>query len=81
METEVLVALIAVLGTLVGSGITAISGLTLIRHRLTNVEKKLDEHNGYAKMYAEAHEDIAIIKVDLQYVKETIHEMKERSAS
>ena len=78
METEVIVALIAVFGTLVGSGITAISGLALIRHRLTSVEKKLDEHNGYAQMYASAHEDIAIIKVDLQYLKEKVNDISER---
>ena len=79
METEVLVALISVLGTLCGSAVAAISGLALIRHRLANVEKKLDEHNGYAKMYAEAHEDIAIMRVDIQYLKESMTELKERS--
>lgn len=78
MDTEVIVALIAVLGTLVGSVVTAISGLTLIRHRLNSVEKKLDEHNGYSRMFAEAHEDIAIIKVDIQYLKERINDFSER---
>ena len=74
MDAQIAVALIAVLGTLIGSGITAVSGLTLIRHRLTSVEKKLDEHNGYAKLYAEAHEDIAVIKTDIQWMKEKMKE-------
>ena len=78
MDTQITVALIAVLGTLIGSGVTAISGLALIRHRLTNVEKKLDEHNGYAKMYMEAHEDISIIKVDIQWMKEKMNDISER---
>lgn len=78
MDTQIVVALIAMIGTVIGSGITAISGLAIIRHRLNSVEKKLDEHNGYAKMYAEAHEDIAIIKVDLQYLKEKVNDISER---
>lgn len=78
MDTQITIALIAVFGTLAGSGITAISGLALIRHRLTNVEKKLDEHNGYARMYAETHEDIAIMKVDMQYLKEKVNNIDER---
>lgn len=78
MDTQITVALIAMVGTVLGSGITAISGLALIRHRLSNVEKKLDEHNGYAQMYASAHEDIALIKQDLSYLKEKVNDINER---
>lgn len=75
MDSAVLSALI----TAGGMGATAISGISLIRHRLSRLEKKVDEHNGYAKMYAQSHEDIAVIKNDMQYVKEDIRELKERS--
>ena len=78
MDTQVTVALIALIGTVMGSGVTAISGLALIRHRLTAVEKKLDEHNGYAQMYASAHEDIALIKKDVEYLKEKVNDINER---
>lgn len=74
MDSEIIVALI----TAGGMGATALSGISLIRHRLTNVEKKLDEHNGYAKLYAQSHEDIAVIKTDLKYLKEDVKELKER---
>lgn len=76
MGELVQVALISAFATLLGSGITAISGLAIIRHRLNAVEKKLDEHNGYAKLYAESHEDIAILKVDVGYIKESIHRIE-----
>lgn len=75
MDSAVMSALI----TAGGMGATAISGISLIRYKLGRMEKKVDEHNGYAKMFAEAHEDIAIIKNDLQYVKDDIKELKERS--
>lgn len=74
MDSNIITALI----TAGGMGLTALSGLQLIRHRLTNVEKKLDEHNGYAKLFAEAHEDIAVMKTDIGYLKEDIKEIKER---
>lgn len=74
MDSEIIVALI----TAGGMGATALSGISLIRHRLTRVENKVDAHNGYAKMFAEAHEDIAVIKNDLKYLKEDVKELKER---
>lgn len=74
MDSAVLSALI----TAGGMALTALSGISLIRHRLANVEKKLDEHNGYAKMFAEAHEDIAVMKNDIQYLKEDVKQIKER---
>ena len=75
MDSAVLSALI----TAGGMGATAISGISLIHYKLGRMEKKVDEHNGYAKMFAQTHEDVAIIKNDLQYVKEDIKELKERS--
>ena len=74
MDSQVLSALITA-GEL---GATALSGFALIRHRLNKLETKVDEHNGYAKMFAQSHEDIAIIKNDMQYMKEDIRELKER---
>lgn len=34
--------------------------------RLAGVEKRLDEHNGYAKRFAEISTDIAVIKNDIK---------------
>lgn len=73
MDSTVIAALISA----GGMGLTALSGIALIKHRLSSVEKKLDEHNGYAKMFAQAHEDIAVMKNDIQYMKDTIKEIKE----
>ena len=79
MSSEIVVALITGACTLLGAGITAVSGLALIRYRLRVVESKIDEHNGYAKMYTEAHEDILLIKKDMEYLKDKVNDLSERS--
>lgn len=38
--------------------------------RLQSVEKKLDEHNGYAKRFEEIQTDIAVIKNEISNIKE-----------
>ena len=37
-----------------------------LEDRLKSVEKKLDEHNGYASRFAEIGTDIAVIKNDIK---------------
>ena len=41
-----------------------------LEDRLRSVEKKLDEHNGYASRFAEIGTDIAVIKTDIKNIKE-----------
>ncbi len=40
-----------------------------IRHDQARMEKKLDEHNGYAKLFSEQSENIAAIKKDIEWLK------------
>ena len=35
------------------------------------VDRKLDEHNGYAKKFADTSKDIALIQKDIEYLKKT----------
>lgn len=37
--------------------------------RLDIIEKKLDEHNGYAEKFGEIGKDITAIKKDIEYLK------------
>ena len=41
-----------------------------LEDRLASVERKLDEHNGYASRFAEIGQDIAVIKNDIKHIKE-----------
>lgn len=40
--------------------------------RLDEIDKKLDEHNGYAKLYRDTASDIRVMKNDIQNLKEEI---------
>lgn len=43
---------------------------TRLEMRLQSVERKLDEHNGYASKFASIQTDIAVIKSDLKHLRE-----------
>lgn len=66
MDSTIIVALISLLGTLVGSlgGILVSSKLTA--YRLEQLEKQVAEHNGYAKRMPVVEEQIKVINHRLQ---------------
>ena len=75
MTTEMVIA--------IGSLITGIAGIisaillyrktvALLEYRMENVEKKLDEHNGYAEKFAESSVAITALQKDVEYIKEKI---------
>ena len=57
--------------------------MALLEYRMGQVEKKLDSHNGYAKMFSETstkigkmQTDIAVIKTSLQYIQKEVDDGK-----
>lgn len=84
MSDTVLVALITGLCAVVGQWLIShsqnekrkqdeIERDTRLEMRLQSVEKKLDEHNGYAQRFATIQTDIAVIKNDIK----TLYRVKE----
>lgn len=79
MSPEMITALGAfVLG--IGSLLSAIQmnrkTMALLEYRLGKVEQKLDEHNGYGKLFAgtsaeisEIRQDVAVIKTKIEYIE------------
>lgn len=49
MSSEIIVGLMALFGTLVGSLSGVIAAARLTNFRLLKLEQKVDEHNGYGK--------------------------------
>lgn len=37
--------------------------------KLDRLEKKVDEHNGYAKRFEEIGKDVAVIKAELEFIR------------
>ena len=58
METDVIVALIALVGTLLGSGGGVLVSSKLTNYRLQQLEKRVAEHNNYARRMPVVEEQI-----------------------
>ena len=80
MSAEMLVAIgafISGVGAIIGAVLLHRKTVALLEYRMGEVEKKLDEHNGYAKKFSEVtavlsevKTDIAVIRNDISYLKQ-----------
>ena len=61
MSTEVLIALLALAGTLIGSFGGILVANKLVNFRLEQLEKKVEKHNNLIERIAMAEKDIKII--------------------
>ena len=70
MDSTVIVALIALAGTIVSGVISAIIAGRLTAYRLEQLEKKVDLHNNLIDRMYRAEEDISLIQKDISMLKE-----------
>lgn len=76
MDNTVIVALISLIGTLTGSlgGILVSSKLTA--YRLEQLEKRVAEHNNFAKRMPVIEEQIKVINHRLQDLETEVHHLE-----
>lgn len=83
METAVIVAIITGVCSVIGQYIISLKNKredetkravkdALIEQRLESIEAKLDEHNGYAKLFQEVSVTIARLETELKAIKEEV---------
>lgn len=65
MSTELISALIGLLGVIFSAGVS----LQLVNWRLQQLEKKVDKHNEMQDKIASISTDIAVIKTSLQHIE------------
>ena len=65
MTESIIVAIIGAIGSVIASA-------SLVNWRLQKLEEKVDKHNGYSDKIASMGPDIAVMKNDLQYIKNAI---------
>ena len=65
MSTEVLVALLALAGTLIGSLGGIVVSARLTNYRLAQLEQKVDKHNNFASRMPVIEEQIKVINYRL----------------
>ena len=61
MNTDIIVALLALAGTLIGSGGGVLVSSKLTNYRLQQLEKRVAEHNNYARRMPVVVEQIKVI--------------------
>lgn len=69
-------ALVVGLASIISAILLNRKTMALLEYRMAQVERKLDSHNGYAKMFsdtsakiAKMETDIAVIKTSLEYIQ------------
>lgn len=65
MSENIIISLITLIGSVGSSAL-------LINWRLKILEKKVEEHNGYAKMFSEHTTEIKLMAKDISYIKEKL---------
>lgn len=61
MNTEIVVALVAFAGTLIGTFGGIVTGSKLTSYRIEQLEKKVDKHNSFAERMPVVEEQIKVI--------------------
>ncbi len=61
MNTEIIVALVAFAGTLIGTFGGIVTGSKLTSYRIEQLEKKVDKHNSFAERMPVVEEQIKVI--------------------
>ena len=74
MQTDVLVALLSIVGTIIGSGSGVLIANKLVNYRIEQLEKKLDK---YASNVDEIRERLAVVERDISTAYERIDELRE----
>ena len=60
MSSEIIVALLSLAGTCIGSVVGILTANKLSNYRIAQLEKKVDEHNGYGKRIPVIEEQIRV---------------------
>ncbi len=73
MPNEIIVALLALVGTALGT----FGGIRLVTYRLEQLEKKVDKHNSVIERTLILEQEMKHAKADIKDIKEIIREVKE----
>lgn len=70
METEIIVAILALIGTTVGSFGGILTSNKLTNYRIQQLEAKVEKHNGVIERVYNLEKQEAIIEEELDHLKE-----------
>lgn len=70
MTPEIIVGILSLIGTAVGSLAGVITSNKLVMYRIEQLEKKVEKHNGLIEKTYQLESDISVIKTELHEIKE-----------
>lgn len=70
MTPEIIVGILSLIGTAIGSLAGVITANKLVIYRLEQLEKKVEKHNGLVEKTYQLESDIAVIKTEIEDIKE-----------
>lgn len=80
MTTEILVALIGLGGSAIGSLIGIMANSKLTTYRLQQLEEKVDKHNNLIDRTYEIEKNIEVIKNDIKVANHRIDDLEKKGA-
>ena len=72
MNSEIWVALLSLLGTLLGSASGVLASARLTSYRIAQLEKKVERHNGFGERIPVLEERIKVVNNRLSDLEETV---------
>ena len=78
MNTEIIVAIIAFLGTLTGSYFSQRKSTALVTYRLEQLEKKVDKHNHMIERMSNVETEQEVIKEQMKVANHRIDDLERR---
>lgn len=70
MTPEIIVGILSLIGTAIGSLTGVITANKLVMYRIEQLEKKVEKHNGLIEKTYQLESDISVIKTELHEIKE-----------
>lgn len=78
LESQIIVALLSLIGTLGGSCLGVVASGKVTHHRLEQLEKKVDKHNQVVERVFKLEETMASVKHRMTDAENELKEMRKR---
>ena len=76
MSTEIIVAIVGLAGSAIGSLCGVLINTKLSNYRIEQLEKKVDKHNNLIERTYEIEKDIEVIKTDIKVANHRIDDLE-----
>ena len=73
MSEAIIVAILSLVGTIVGSLLGILAANKLVQYRLEQLEKKVEKHNNLVERMYNLEKKVAVDEEELEHLKDEVH--------